>query len=1020
MKKALFLLNLLSLSALSLMAQQTATIHGHVAASDGVNLPGVVINLTSDRLQGTRSSVSREDGSFLFKLLPPGTYEITATMVGMATTKETVFVGLGQTVRPRLTMQTEAIEETMLVTAEAKDSVVDTNEVITNISSEKLEELPAGRTITSAVYLSPGVTNDGPNGALQISGAQSFENLFLVNGVVVNENLRGQPHSAYIEDAVQEVSVLTGAISAEYGQFTGGVVNTITKSGGNEYEGSFRVSLDNDAWASDRPLQTAEYNDKVNHVETLTFGGPIMKDRLWFFVAARRQRDESQSFISSATALTSYQIRTLNRYSGYTIDEDQPVPGDHYWPYKLEDDRIEVKLTGQIATDHTIIASYLYRGTDEFNDTQFGVLSQSAMDDFRSLPNTLASLTYRGILSPELTLEALYSQKEFTFENSGGDDPNLFTGTPIRARNNGDRNIGAPIFSGLEDEERDNETISAKLSYYLTTDRFGSHDIVFGMSELSETRYANNRQSATDWILYSSYARFENLDAPFPTAIPIFAPDRSSLLTYWPIIESSIGSDFTSQAAFINDSWVLNDKWRFNIGVRYDKNDTKAQDGTLLSDSSMISPRLAVAYDIFGDGRHNVMASFGRYVAKLANAAEDVSVGGNPAIVVWPYLGDNPTEDIAEVFSWFEQFYGVNVEDGQDAIFQSGALAFAQQVTIPGGTTVLPEPLDSPIADEYTLGYSTRLGNRGFLRLDYVHREYDKFYVDRVDTTTGKVEVPGTWQYDSNGNPIPGTGDLADLTVLDNSDGEYIREYDAVMTQFQYQFEDTWGIGANYTWSQLRGNIVGETSGSGPIASGALTTYPEYKGYPNYYPLQYLPGDLRHKLDLWIQRDLPTAMGDFNFSLLYKFQSGGKYGYGANWTVDDRSDDRSYEAFGFQDPSVYGYETPPTSIFYQITAPDAFKYADFTRFDLAINWALQFKRMEFFVQFEVYNLLNQERYLGENPRYTYETEGFAGFNVFTEEPVEGVNYIISSDGTQRTSAGYQAPRSFRMDVGFRF
>ena len=75
-----------------------------------------------------------------------------------------------------------------------------------------------------------------------------IENLFLINGVTVSENLRGQPYDLYIEDAIQETTIATAGISAEYGRFGGGVVNVITKSGGNLFSGSFRDTLLNDDW----------------------------------------------------------------------------------------------------------------------------------------------------------------------------------------------------------------------------------------------------------------------------------------------------------------------------------------------------------------------------------------------------------------------------------------------------------------------------------------------------------------------------------------------------------------------------------------------------------------------------------------------------------------------------------------------------------------------------------------------------------------------------------------------------
>ncbi len=108
--------------------------------------------------------------------------------------------------------------------------------------------LPTTRDINAPLLMAPGVHPSGPNGAYSISGATSFESLFLVNGVTVNENTRGQPNTLYIEDAIQETTVATAGVSAEYGRFSGGVINVVTKSGGNLFSGSLRDSLANDNW----------------------------------------------------------------------------------------------------------------------------------------------------------------------------------------------------------------------------------------------------------------------------------------------------------------------------------------------------------------------------------------------------------------------------------------------------------------------------------------------------------------------------------------------------------------------------------------------------------------------------------------------------------------------------------------------------------------------------------------------------------------------------------------------------
>ena len=107
---------------------------------------------------------------------------------------------------------------------------METTQVESNVKQSDVNKLPVNRNPVAVANLTPGVTTTGPGNNTVISGAFSYDNLWLVNGAVVNENLRGQPHALYIEDAIQETTILSGGVSAEYGRFTGGVVSSITKS----------------------------------------------------------------------------------------------------------------------------------------------------------------------------------------------------------------------------------------------------------------------------------------------------------------------------------------------------------------------------------------------------------------------------------------------------------------------------------------------------------------------------------------------------------------------------------------------------------------------------------------------------------------------------------------------------------------------------------------------------------------------------------------------------------------------
>src|SRR5437867_10305912 len=282
---------LLLLPSLLFAQGTTGSIIGTVT-SEGKPVPGVTVTVASPSLQGTRTAVSGEAGGYNFPSLPPGDYTATFELSGMQTIRKRVTVNVATTSRADAELRVSAVSEAITVTA-AVAPAAEATQVTTNFKIEQINELPISRTINSVTLLSPGVTDAGPNNQITISGAHSFDSIFLVDGVVVNENLRGQPNPLYIEDAIQETTVLTGGVSAEFGRFTGGVVSTITKSGGNDFSGSLRDNLTNPSWTkkSDFAAQLANHDD-LNHQYEGTFGGRMIRDRLWFFTAGRYQKTD--------------------------------------------------------------------------------------------------------------------------------------------------------------------------------------------------------------------------------------------------------------------------------------------------------------------------------------------------------------------------------------------------------------------------------------------------------------------------------------------------------------------------------------------------------------------------------------------------------------------------------------------------------------------------------------------------------------------------------------------------------
>jgi len=348
----------------SALAQTTANLTGTVT-SDNAAIPGVTVTVTSPNLQGTRTAVTDANGNYNFATLPPGDYSVKFEMEGMQTVTHTARVSLSGTARVDAKLAVTRVSESMTVTA-AAPAVVETTEIQTNLPQNLVEKLPLSRTLIGTVDVAPGTTRTGPGNATTISGAPSFENTFYVDGSVINEVLRGQPNNLFIEDALQETTVQTGAISAEFGRFTGGVVSAISKSGGNEFSGSLRDTLTNPTWTAQTPLKEPRPDSKLFNVYEGTAGGRIIRDRLWFFAAGRyRKRDQQQA---------------LFRQPQIT------------YPFSDTEKRLEGKLTAQVTPKHSLVGSYIDVKDSQINNCFGNCYETTALDSPRKLPNSFATL----------------------------------------------------------------------------------------------------------------------------------------------------------------------------------------------------------------------------------------------------------------------------------------------------------------------------------------------------------------------------------------------------------------------------------------------------------------------------------------------------------------------------------------------------------------------------------------------------------------------------------------------------
>ncbi|MEO8033610.1 MAG: TonB-dependent receptor [Acidobacteriota bacterium] len=1004
----------------------------------GNPLPGVTVTITSPSLQGTRTAVTGEGGGYSFPSLPPGQYTVTMELEGMQKVTKRAVLALAASSHMDADLKMASIGEAIVVTA-AAPAVLETSQVATNFDQKQIQELPVRRNVRDTVLLAPGVTANGPNNQIMLSGAPSYDNLFLVNGVVVNENLRGQPHNLFIEDAIQETTILTGGISAEYGRFTGGVVSTLTKSGGNEFSGSLRDSITNPKWVSttDYPGGELAHPNVRSNIYEGTLGGYVMKDRVWFFGAGRYSKGApANGFNSQVTGISG------KNGSAPAIT----FPGLSYLN-TLDEKRYEAKLTGNLTQKHTLVASYLDIKLTENNNAFTPIYDAASIVAQRSLPNSLKSLSYNGILTTNLLIEGQVSQKKFAFVNSGGIYTDQIKGTWIQDAN---ARFNAPVFCGVcTPEDRNNDLASAKGHYYLNTKSFGNHELVAGGEKYKETRLVNNNQSASNFTITSTgTANFLPGD---PTPYPHFIPgNNTTSIFYRPILQSSTGDHFNTTGIFLNDKWDVNSHWNVNLGLRYDKNNVIDASGNTVSKDSGISPRFAAIWDIRGNGRDRIDARYARYVSKIAdgNAGSAGNAAGTPASFQWFYNGPavnpidangviigtpvKPQDALTTLFNWFN----TQMCDSQNrcGINATGLLAAS---SYPGYTQKVLGSIKSPNVDEISVGYGHQFGTSAFAKIDLIKRDWHDFYGLMVNQTTGSITAPN--------------GSVSDLAVLVNNDNDVKRNYRAAQAQFSWQ-RGRINIGGGYTYSKLRGNDIGEADGTATSAQTAASIfYPEYTSYARRQPVGYLTADVTHRAKIHAGIDFPSRFGLFNLSAIQSADSGRPYS--AIGTVDPTGTNAGFRYTGAPTiPSYYVGTAANKNVPSQLSTSQNYYFSDRGAFrtpsvfstDFALNYSFPIGPVALFAQGQVINVFNNSKVsdlVGGRFDTTVRTSrsnglasGLLPFNPFTATPIEcpaslkaqqctdmGANWQKGpAFGTGLNKDAYQTPRTYRVALGLRF
>lgn len=937
--KSLSLLALALVAAPALLAQEsTGQIVGTIRAKTGEPLAGVQVRFTSPALQGARTVITDDKGSFRAPLLPPGTYTLLAVKEGYLSPTGRVELNLGQVVRQDLVLgRVEAASTTVEVISSAAN--VDKTEVktSTNVSSDFLDAVPRfTRGLDTAALLAPGIAQRGQGADIVIRGGMAVGNRFLLNGTDIADNVFAQTtgRQYYVDDSIQEIQVIQSPVNARFGNFTGGVVNAITKSGGNDFTGIIRGNFNKTSWQAQSPrglrpavapgnAGTGATEDSLSRAYTIQVGGPIIKDRLWFSASSK----QNPSTVTTATFANPSVLTTY--YTGapaYTL----PTMGQAY--ARVQSLQFyEGKLTWAMHPDHTLEIGHTRSVTSSSNQLTGNSFDPDTLYGRQDI-NEYKTVAYRGLLGRNATLEARYAKKADTI-SSGGDLNKPFPQRIDALYGNGAYyRFNNATFSKLKPDERDATTYSVNLTWFPAPTGWGTHIVEAGLERIVSEFSAANDQSPTNTRIFVGGRK-----ANGNYEVQSIADDPDQVVALQLYLSSAGFATTTTQSYYLNDTVTLSDRFQIMVGVRFDS--AKASDtfGAQTISSSKTSPRFQLTYDPFRDQSWVLRGSFATYVGKLHDGlTSKFTFAGNPLSELYGYKVTNLDATYAQV-----------VDRNNWDISPAGFLGASGSV----GTYVNPK-LKAPSVDEVSVGVRRNYKDGSFLSLSYNKRTYKDLFDDAFFIGDEILQN----SFVTSGITLVNTA-----TRWDNSANER-RDFNSMELEFLHVLTPAWSFGGNYTLSSLKGNGEGgdNSAASRSVASlgdplGNYESVHALRGRDaSYYaPYGYLASDTRHAGKLYVNylnRD--DRGGHFSVSMLLNYTGGAVYDISATNLFEAQTD---AVAAGSLSPNLY-----PTT-YTRYWGRGLGRFNDAYSVDMKIGMEVPLMRkIRYFAEVTITNLFNHQ------------------------------------------------------------
>jgi hypothetical protein len=796
-------------------AQETTSgsLTGDVVDNQGAAVPGATVTITS--AQGSRSVVTDSNGRFFAPFLTPGSYGVKVELAGFSPVEQkNIQVRLGQRLSLNFTLKVGDITETIEVVGSAP--VVDVNSTTAGgvLDADQLKRLPVGRALADTLYLVPGVSDSGPGGGRanpSVSGGSSLDNQYVVDGVNItdmgfggagNYNATfGSLGVGVTSDFIKETQVKTAGFEAEFGQSTGGVVNVVTRSGGNNFSGAvygyFRPSGLEAEWKqATSPNGTVNTSSRNEYDFGVSLGGPLVKDKVFFFGTFNPQ----------------FQNR------GFTAPEGFPYASLGEVERKRKIYSYAGKLTWQANSNHRFdISLFGDPSTGEDGPQRAAALRRIA---YPGAPGTTAieggfseldygahnqTLRYDGILSTNWLIEASVSHVSSKFNEIPTTDDWVYTDLT---------HVPQGTSGGLGSYERDNgKNYQLSLKSTNIFNAGGNHQVRYGV-EYQDIEFTRDFDYTGPGV---TVADGRQTVTGVPAEIRIGGGQvfyRATRGKFTPVAPS----DQKFLSLFIQDTWQIG-KLTLRPGIRWERQHlTGSEPGTnnlpalcFEGDSrpgagdgsgegkaceftwdDNFAPRLGATFDIKGDGKSKIYASWGKFYSKIPNDLAVRAMSAEPGITRQNFRDPGLTQPVS-----------------------NGTLAFGSTthlLTTSGSAAIIDPESGSSYIQEFTGGVEFEVFRNVSLGARYIHRSMPQVLEDigQLATVGYLLDVCGDTTVDYFITNVSSSTPTVDCGgAVPSFEEDPTHTYDAFEVTINKNFSDNWGLIASYRYSKLKGMFEG-------------------------------------------------------------------------------------------------------------------------------------------------------------------------------------------------------------------